>query len=317
MKNAKLAALLLAVLMLLPAAGCGTAPAAQTDTQTEAPTQTAEVYAVTLTDMAGRTVELERPAERIVALAAADCEILFALGAGDRLVGRGEYCDYPENVLSIESVQSGYETNIEQILALAPDVVVLSKMAQTVEQNEALENAGVRVVVSDAQDVDGVYTCIEMLGTLTGLSDRASALAEEMRSAFGEISASAENDGKTVYFEVSPLEWGLWTAGSGTFMNEIAQMLGLKNVFDDVEGWAEVDQEQIIERDPDYIVTITERVDGMPDPAEEILGRSGWENITAVKNGMVFTADSDEMSVPGPRLVDAARSMRELICGKK
>ena len=119
-----------------------------------------------LTDMAGRQVVLDAPATRVIALNPADCEILYALGAEEVLVGRGEYCNYPGDVTELPSVNSGAETNIEQILALEPQVIVMSKMAQTVEQVEALEAAGVRVVISDAQNLAGVYDAIEMLGEL-------------------------------------------------------------------------------------------------------------------------------------------------------
>ena len=94
---------------------------------------------VTVTDMMGREISLSAPASRVVALTAADCEILCALGCEDALVGRGEYCDYPASVLEKPSVQSGYETNIEQIIALEPQVVLMATMAQTVEQVEQLD----------------------------------------------------------------------------------------------------------------------------------------------------------------------------------
>ena len=120
----------------------------------------AESTAVTVTDMAGREITLDAPATKVVALTASDCEILAALGAEDTLVGRGEYCDYPESVLEVPAVQSGADTNLEQIIALEPQVVIMAKMAQTEEQVAALEKAGIRVVVSDAQDIEGVYTAI-------------------------------------------------------------------------------------------------------------------------------------------------------------
>ena len=127
-----------------------------------------ESTAVTVADMTGREITLEKPADRIVALTASDCEIIYALGAGDKLVGRGEYCDYPAEVMDVPSVQSGYDTNIEQILALEPQVLVMSTMAQSEEQIQQLENAGVKVVVSDAQDIKGVYEAVNMIGKLLG-----------------------------------------------------------------------------------------------------------------------------------------------------
>ena len=277
----------------------------------------AESTAVTVTDMAGREITLDAPATKVVALTASDCEILAALGAEDTLVGRGEYCDYPESVLEVPAVQSGADTNLEQIIALEPQVVVMAKMAQTEEQVAALEKAGIRVVVSDAQDIEGVYTAIRLIGALVGRNDEAEAMVADMQSAFADIAAKSENTGKTVYFEVSPLQWGLWTAGKGTFMDELATMCGLTNAFADVEGWAEISEEQVLERDPDYIVTISMYYGEGPTPVEEIKSRAGWDALKAVQNDAIFNADSNEVSRPGPRLNDAAEALYTFVTGEE
>ena len=277
----------------------------------------AESTAVTVTDMAGREIALDAPATKVVALTASDCEILAALGAEDTLVGRGEYCDYPESVLEVPAVQSGADTNLEQIIALEPQVVVMAKMAQTEEQVAALEKAGIRVVVSDAQDIEGVYTAIRLIGALGGRNDEAEAMVADMQSTFADIAAKSENTGKTVYFEVSPLQWGLWTAGKGTFMDELATMCGLTNAFADVEGWAEISEEQVLERDPDYIVTISMYYGEGPTPVEEIKSRAGWDALKAVQNDAIFNADSNEVSRPGPRLKDAAEALYTFVTGEE
>ena len=190
----------------------------------------------------------------------------------------------------------------------------MSTMAQTEEQIAALEEAGVKVVVSDAQDIEGVYTALTMIGQLMGKEDEAAAVVDQMKSTFDEIAAEAEGaEEKTVYFEVSPLEYGLWATGSGTFMNEIAQMGGLKNCFDDVPGWAEVSEEQVIERNPDYIVTITMYFGEGPTPEEEIMSRPGWQDITAVKNGAILNLQNNELSRPTPRLMDGAKMLYDFV----
>ncbi len=270
---------------------------------------------LTLTDMADREIALESPATRVIALNPADCEILYALGAEDVLVGRGEYCNYPGDVTELPSVNSGAETNIEQILALEPQVIVMSKMAQTVEQVEALEAAGVRVIISDAQDLAGVYDAIAMLGELTGRQEAAAALAEEMQEGFDALREKAEDTGKTVYFEVSPLEWGLWTSGADTFLDELAQIVGLTNAFSDVTGWAEISQEQVLARDPDYIVTTAAYYGEGELPVDEIVAREGWQDLKAVKNDAVYNAYADMTSRPGPRLLDAAQDLFDFVYG--
>ena len=273
--------------------------------------------AVTITDMKGRQITLKEPAERIVALTASDCEILYAIGAGDLLVGRGEYCDYPAEVLAVPAVGSGGETNVEQIIALQPDVLLMSDMAQSEEQIAQLEAAGIKVVVSEATDIEGVYTAVEMIGALMGKDDNAAAVIDSMKSTFAELQEKSTGDGtQTVYFEVSPLQWGLWTAGTDTFMDEIATMLGLKNCFSDVSGWAEISEEQVLERNPDFIVTITMYFGEGPTPEEEILSRAGWENVTAVKNRKILNLQNNELSRPAPRLADGAQMLFDFVYGK-
>lgn len=294
----KLVALLLALLLALPMGGA-----------------LAENDGVTVTDMMGRSIMLAAPATRIVALTAADCEILCALGCEDVLVGRGEYCDYPPSVLEKPSVQSGYETNIEEIVALQPQVVLMGTMAQTAEQADALAAAGIQTVISDAQDIEGTYTAIRLIGALMGKDAEAEALISGMQDTFAAIEAKSENTGKTVYFEVSPLQWGLWAAGKGTFMDELATMCGLTNAFADVDGWGQISEEQVLERDPDYIVTISMYYGEGPTPVEEIKGRAGWESLKAVVNDDILNADSNEISRPGPRLQDAAETIYEFVYG--
>ena len=272
---------------------------------------------ITVTDMHGREITLDAPADRIVALQPSDCEILCAIGCEDKLVGIGQYCDYPETILDMPVVQSGEETNIEEILALEPQVVLMNDMAQSEEQVKQLEDNGIQVAVSKATDIEGVYYAIRMVGQLTGEEENAEALVTDMQETFEEIKGKVEDEGKTVYFEVSPLQYGLWTAGKGTFMDELAGICGLTNAFEDVEDWASISEEQVIARDPDYIVTITMYYGEGPTPVEEILEREGWQDLKAVKNGQVFNAsDSNALSRPGPRLKDAAVELYDFLYGE-
>ena len=299
MRLSRFLSLLLALMMAL-----SLAPAMQAET-------------LEFTDMADRAVKLDKAVQRIVALQPADCEVLFAIGAGDLLVGRGEYCDYPAEVLEVPSVQSGFETNYEQIIALAPDVVILTKMAQSVEDIKKLEEAGITVIVSDAQSIQGVYSAISMLGQITGKADEAAELVASMTLSFAALAEKTKDkEGGSVYFEVSPLAFGLWVAGAGTFMDEIATILNLKNAFDDIEGWQAISEEQVLTRDPDIIVTTTMYFGEGPTPVEELTGRTSWDSLKAVQNGRVFNADADAITRPGPRLVEAAQAFYDFLYGE-
>ena len=306
MKNTRFAALSLAFTLLLSACG-GSAPAASESSPA------APEAAIQFTDMTDREIKLDAPASRVIALSAADCEIIYALGAEDVLIGRGEYCDWPAEVLDVPAVASGRETNIEQILSLDPDVLLMADMDQTEEQVAQLENAGITVVVSDADDINGVYQSITNTGAMLGKDAEAAALVKNMKDTFSSIAETAEGHGETVYFEVSPLQYGLWAAGADTFMNEIAEMMGLTNIFADVSGWCEVSEEQVIQRAPDYIVTVSMYFGEGPTPVEEILSRAGWESIPAVADNKILNLANNELSRPGPRLADGAQALCDFI----
>jgi len=266
---------------------------------------------ISVIDQTGTLVQLDKPAERVVALTASACEIAYALGAGEAVVGRGEYCDWPAEVLALPVVQSGADTNIEQIIALDPDLVVMATMAQNPEQARQLAGAGIAVYSSDATDIAQTYESIEQLGVLLGKDEAAADIIAQMQATFAEIAAQKVSG--TIYFEVSPLELGLWASGSNTFMNEVAEMMGLENIFADVDGWAQVSEEQVLQRNPDYILTVGMYTGQGPRPEEEVLARANWRNISAVKNGAVLNLPDNELARPGPRLADGAKKLHDFV----
>ena len=315
LKEVRLISLILVMVLVcsLGLVGCGSE---QNDVQEN-------VGSIQVTDMMGRDISLDKPAEKVVVLDAANCEVLYKLGVESTIIARGEYCNYPESVLDIPMVGSGRNTNIENIVALQPDIVIANSMDQTKEQIHAIEAAGIPVVMTDDSNIEGVYTGIMLVGEVMGKSEDAIKIVDDMKAAFEEISKKAEQAKadagdvtKTVYIEASPLEYGLWASGKDTFAHEIVEMLGAKNIFEDVENWVEVSQEQVISRNPDLIVSTTMFFGGNMSPEEEIYSRKGWEGITAIKEKQVYNANSDTITRPGPRLVDAAYEMYEYIYGE-
>lgn len=272
--------------------------------------------AISFKDDFGREISLEGPAKTIVVSQPSSAEILAELGLKDRIVGRGEFVNYPEDLEEIEMVGSGQSLNAEKIIELDPDLVVLGEMDKAEDIVKQLEDAGLAVMVSGPKSIDEIYKNIEDLGLLTGEEEGAKDLVENMKSGFEELKAKVEDVeiGPSAYFEISPLEYGLWTAGNNTFFAEIADMLKIENSFDDLDGFAEISEEEVINRNPDIIVTTTMHYDG-PSPEEEIMARPGWDGITAIANKDVFAVDSDVFSRPGPRLLEAAQSLFDIAYG--
>lgn len=274
---------------------------------------------LTVSDLNGREIRLDAPAERIVALSPSDCEILFAIGGEKCIVGRCADADYPEEIEDIPALDSGANLNLEQLIALKPQLVFMNDTIQTDEQVRAIENAGIQVVFTDTHtnnaSIDGVYTAIGLIGALVGRDAEASELIASMRDEFAALSHSDENEKPTVYFEVSPLEYGLWSAGKDTFFDEVCTLIGAKNIFDDLTGWVKVSEEQVLSRDPDFIVTIAMDYGGKGSAVEEILSRPGWGNITAVRNGAVTDFQNNELTRPGPRLTLGASMLSDFVFG--
>ncbi len=285
---------------------------------------------ISVTDMAGNAIEMDSYASRIVVLDAADCEILFAIGASEQIVGRSEACDYPVEVNPIPYVTTDGIPSSELILELNPQIVIMNaEDAENADMIADLQEAGIQPVVTNATDISGVYTAITLLGTIADHVAEAGSLVANMLTAFAEIEEqTANNSLGTVYFELSPLVDGLATAGSGTLPNDVATLLGMKNEFEDLEGYMPVSAEQVIGRNPDIIITTasdgvestddTQQTDGETSgnalsAVDEIMQRAGWEGISAVVKQNVYAVDGDALSRPGPRLLDAVSALYDLL----
>lgn len=309
MQKRALVSTILSALLALTLGACGSpsSPGA-TDGGTNQTTSTHEV-----TDTTGRTVSLPEEVQRIVVLDPADAEIVCALGAKDKLVGRSEWCDYPADIQDVPVVASGAETNIEEILGLDPDLVLMSTMAQSSEVVDQLSATLVPTLVFETTTIEGIYDNIRALGDALGQQSQANTIIDDMKSKLahaGEVAAAhASADAPVIYFEVSPLEYGLWTAGADTFMQEAADLLGATNAFGDLSGWASVSEEQVIDRAPTYIVTTSTA----PDAVAEIESRTAWQKIPAVSTHRILAVPNDMFTRPGPRVADAIVMLAEFM----
>ncbi len=302
----KLLSLLLVFSMLFVLASCGQKGGPESSNGT----------AYTVTDSRGKEITFEKAPEKIISLMPSDTEIIYELGAGDKLIAVSEYCNYPEDTKNKTKLSTGESTSLEALMAMNPDVIIAGSMQQTNELFKQLEDSGIKVVITEANSIEETYTVINMIGKVLNLEKKAQDLVDSMKEEFAKIKDEVKDKpAKKVYIEVSPLQFGLWTCGTGTFQQEILTLIGAKNIFDDVAGWKEVSEEQVISRNPDVIITTTMPMSETDDPVAEIMSRKNWENIEAIKNNKVYRADSDAIQRPGPRLVTAAKELVELIYG--
>jgi len=251
---------------------------------------------ITIIDDVGRTVTIPKTPERIVSLASSATETLYALGAGDKLVGRDKYSTYPEEVKNVQEVGSGSSPNLEMIIGLQPDVL----FAWPYSRNAiiSLEDK-MPVIYIDPRSVDDVLDTIRMIGLVTGKSSEAENLIAEMQNKIDAITDVTKELNKTqrplVYYELgTPMK----TTGPGTFTNELIFMAGGINLAaDEPVRYPLLSSEYIIERNPDVIIIVSYGAS-----IEEVKNRDGWENINAVKNDRVYKIDTN-LVTSNPRLV--------------
>lgn len=310
----KLLLIMIAVAMVL--VGCGTEAQPEKNEGEKAAQEQTTSFPVTVKDAIDEEILIEDKPEKIISLIPSNTEVVYALENGDAIVGVTDFDNYPEEAMSKEKI-GGMEINIEKMISLKPDLVLAheSTADSTKAGLQQLEDAGIDVVVvNDAQSFDGVYESIEMIGKAIGEPEKAIELVDNMKNSFAELKKQAESikpdQQKTVFVEVSPAP-EIYTAGKNTFINEMLDLIGAKNAAGDLEGWAKVDQEAIVERNPDVVVTTygyyTENT------VELVLGRQGWENVKAVKDQQVFDVHSDLVTRSGPRLAEGAEELAKAI----
>ena len=303
----------LAAALLL--AACGTQDAEPNKEQDVDQQQAAEVEQsgpYTVTDDRGIDITFDEVPETIVSLQPSNTEILFSLGVGDKIVGATDYDNYPEEALDIERVSDSYNTiNGERIIELQPDVVVAYTMGDPLPI-EQLESAGLKVfVINSATSFDDVYSDIIQLSQVMQVEDKGEEVVEEIKDQVAAVQEKTAtlSDKKKVYFEISPSP-DIWSAGKGTFQQQILEIAGVENVFADQEGWFNVSEESVITEDPQVILTT---VNYNEDPVAEILGRTGWDKMQAIVNKEVYFVDSDILSRPGTRIGEAVELIAETV----
>lgn len=244
---------------------------------------------------------------RIVSLAPSLTEVLFAIGAGDHVVGVTDLCDRPPAVRGLPRVGgiTSATLRLEAVVALRPDLVVAIGSDQEAAV-EALAGLGLRVEVVPSASLGDVLEAARRLGEMTGRRAEGSALAAGLGARVAAVRRGvanlAQEDRPRVFFEV----WDrpLMTAGPGTFLGEMVEMAGGDNVFADVEGrWVAVSPEAVLARDPE--VVLTARRPGGPAGVADFAARPGWARLSAVRRGRVHALDGDLVSRPGPRLAEA------------
>ena len=273
-----------------------------------------------LVDDLGYSLTLTSPPERIVSLAPSNTEILFAIGAGDKVVGITDFCNYPYDFAAwieagnMTSIGNYYGPSVEPIVALNPDLVLAS--TGSLEAAENLRELGYNVLVIEPRNITFVFRDLLLVGRATNHYDEAVALESEINQRIEAVTSQvvAASTTPKVYHEV----WNdpLMSVGPGTFIDELITLAGGENIFNDATAsWPTASSEEIIGKNPDvmFFPDMYMGRSNFYETIEVVKDRPGWDIITAVKNDALYEINADIISRSGPRLFNALEAIAKMV----
>jgi len=253
-----------------------------------------------MTDDAGREVFLPDRVDRVISLAPNLTEIVFAVDAGPRLVGDTTYCDYPIEAKTIEKVGDTQHPNLERIIALRPQVVLVSTASQLEVFTEQLRNHNIAVFITDPRDLEGVFRSIEQVGEIVGNAEKATALVSTLRGRAAAVENALKQSPRIRTFYQLSAE-PLYTAGHDSFVTDLLRRAGADSVTASVPGaWPKYSAESALAARPDAIILPTggSMGEGNGTVAKALAASP------AAKTGRVYKINDDHLVRPGPRAVD-------------
>jgi iron complex transport system substrate-binding protein len=258
-------------------------------------------FPVEVGDDVGRSVVVPAPPRRIVCLLPSFTETVFALGAGDQVVGIDDYSDYPPATQRLPKLGGLYDTQIERALSLEPDLVSVSEANAA---RASLGSGGAAVWAGSPHRFEDVYRIIELTGKLLGRKREADALVTRMRAEIAAVEASVRSlPPVSVYYELDPTPY---TVGPSSFIGVLLTKAGGANIVPAALGdFPKINPELVLSSNPAVIIGAS---------LEDIAQRPGWSELTAVKTRRVYqlaSAEAHLLSRPGPRLPEGLRALAQ------
>ena len=293
--NKKILAVIISIMTIVVLVGC---------------TKTQEIKkdeAIKIVDSYNREVLLDKIPERVVSISPGATETIYALNSQDTLVGRSDYCDYPEEATQIESVGQITEPNIEKIAELNPDLVIASAhfSKELVDKIEAL---GIKVAVLYGEDsFDGAYKNIQDIAVVLGKQEEGTKIVDEMKKKVEEVENKVKDLKKPSVYYVVGFGKTDFTAGGNTFIGQIIDRAGGENIAKDIDGW-NYSKEVLMEKNPD-IVVLSDKYDSKSG----FITGEGYKDLKSVKEGKVYEIDDNMLSRQGPRQAEGLEALAKII----
>lgn len=337
MKNTKLLSLVLAGVTALALTACNNAnqtsdggvittseitEATETTVETaeaadvleETETEAAAAEGSTIIDREGNEIAVPEEINTIISAAPSVTEILTGLGAADKIIAADMYSADVAGIDPAICTLDFYNLNTEELIALAPDVIVINGISETGDSDpyKDLKDAGVNVVyIPSSTSIEAIKEDIKFLAEYTKTTDKGDELIASIDAAVSDVTAKAASitEKKSVYFEIGAAPY-LYTCGKNTFIDEIITLIGAENIYGGEEGWISNSDETVIAGNPDVIITNV-MYDGYD--YNEIKTRAGWDVITAVQNGAVYQVDANATSRPSQYVVDGIYAVAKAV----
>jgi len=258
-------------------------------------------------DEAGRTVHVPQPVQRIVSLAPSLTETIYALGLQDRLVGDTDYCDYPPDAQKKTKVGGAINPSLEQIVALRPDLVLVTKSLNLLETVQALDNLGISSYGTDPHTVQEIISSTHRLAEVLGVPEAGAALGADLERHLADLRLRLNGlTPRRVLFIV----WSdpLISIGKGTFIADAMRLAGATSIVDSAQDWPHMSLEEVVRLQPDYLVFASSHSDSAQNDFDVLAERPGWRGLEAVRNRR-FAVISDAVNRPAPRIVSAIEDL--------
>ena len=270
----------------------------------------AHVSARAYVDDAGRRMYFAKPPARIVSLAPSITEMLFAIEAGEQLVGVTDFCDYPPEALKKPKV--GYSNpNLESLVALQPDLVVAPNDFLKPDVIVKLEQLKIPVFILADKNVEGIFAHIQTLGRIVGRSPKADAVAMELRKQVAAIQQRIQGAAPVRVLYVLNSQ-PLITVGPGSFIDQLIGMAGGVNVAaKSATPYPRLSMETVLQEDPEVLVFPVGKAEGISESEQQTWRQ--WTTMTAVKRGRLHQISADWLNRPGPRIARGLEALAEIL----
>jgi iron complex transport system substrate-binding protein len=270
---------------------------------------------ITLTDGLDRQVSLEAPAQKIVSLSPPITEMLYAIGAGEQVIGRDTFSDYPESAKALPDIGGGFgDYDLETIVSLAPDLVIAGSI-NTPEMVQSLEDVGLNVYyLANPIDLEGTFAAMQTIGTLSGHVKEAETLVKSLGKRVDAVKDALKDitTKPIVYYELDATDPAKpYTPGPRTFYTALIETAGGANIGAALSGeWVQIGLEALLSMDPD-IILLGDAMWGVTP--ESVVQRPGWKALTAIKEGRVLPFEDNLIVRFGPRQVEGLETLARIL----